>query len=66
MISEELKKMFEGRIAMQDMHYVGKACYGYEGGNRLGRGAGLNGIAYFGSRDHVGRIGAGSGDGWIR
>ena len=28
MISEELKKMFEGRIAMQDMHYVGKACYG--------------------------------------
>ena len=28
MVSEELKKMFEGRIAMQDMHYVGKACYG--------------------------------------
>ena len=28
-----------------------------------GVGAGLNGIAYFGSRDHVGRIGAGSGDG---
>ena len=28
MVSEELKKMFEGRIEMQDMHYVGKACYG--------------------------------------
>lgn len=28
MISEELKKMFEGRIEMQDIHYVGKACYG--------------------------------------
>lgn len=28
MLSEELKKMFEGRITMQDMHYVGKACYG--------------------------------------
>ena len=28
MISEELKKMFEGRIEMQYIHYVGKACYG--------------------------------------
>ena len=28
MISEELNKMFEGRIEMQDIHYVGKACYG--------------------------------------
>lgn len=28
MVSEELKKMFDGRIALQDMHYVGKACYG--------------------------------------
>ena len=28
MVSEELKKMFEGRIEMQYIHYVGKACYG--------------------------------------
>ena len=28
MISEELKKMFEGRIEMKYIHYVGKACYG--------------------------------------
>ena len=28
MVSEELKKMFEGRIEMQAMHYAGKACYG--------------------------------------
>ncbi len=37
MISEELKKMFEGRIEMQYIHYVGKACYGRLEENLRGR-----------------------------
>lgn len=36
MISEELKKMFEGRIAM-DMHYVGKSLLWETGENLRGK-----------------------------
>ena len=66
MISEELKKMFEGRIEMQDIHYVGKACYGrleenLRGKIELGQGFMDSGIPGLPSRCWSGPMGW-----WIR
>ncbi|WP_373264854.1 hypothetical protein [Hungatella hathewayi] len=35
--SEELKKMFEGRIALQEVRYVGKTCFGRLEGELRGK-----------------------------
>lgn len=52
--SEELKKMFEGRIALQEVRYVGKTCFGRLEGELRGKVELERGPMDFGfSRIHV-------------